>query len=109
MELKDIASISGKGGLFKIVKPGKTGVILESLDAAKVKLAVNGTQKMSLLSEISIFVSLRICTSNILMTEGRIFPEMDAIKNSIQLIIAINKFFVAKVKISIFHRLSFGH
>ncbi|MEM9390957.1 MAG: DUF5606 domain-containing protein, partial [Bacteroidota bacterium] len=33
MEYSDIASVSGKGGLFKIVKPTRTGVILESLDA----------------------------------------------------------------------------
>ena len=56
MELKDLASISGKGGLYKVVKPGKTGMILESLDEAKSKLVVGPSAKISLLDEISIYV-----------------------------------------------------
>ena len=35
MDLKDIAAVSGKSGLFKVIKPTRTGVILESLDEAK--------------------------------------------------------------------------
>ena len=66
MELKDIASVSGKGGLFKIVKPGKTGVILESLDAAKTKLVAGGSQRMSLLSEISIYTTTKDGTAALL-------------------------------------------
>jgi len=38
MELKEIASISGKGGLYKFLKPTKSGVILEALDESKAKL-----------------------------------------------------------------------
>lgn len=59
MELKEIASISGKGGLFKIMKPGKAGVILESLDAAKLKLVAGGKERMSVLSEISIYTTTK--------------------------------------------------
>jgi Domain of unknown function (DUF5606) len=59
MELSDIASISGKGGLYKVVKPGKTGVLLESLDAAKTKVVAGGSQRMSLLSEISIYTTTK--------------------------------------------------
>lgn len=55
MELSEIASISGKGGLFKVLKPGKSGVLLESLDAAKTRVVASATQKLSLLSEISIY------------------------------------------------------
>jgi hypothetical protein len=55
MELKDIASVSGKGGLFKVVAPTKSGVILESLDAAKTKLVASSNQRISILSEISIY------------------------------------------------------
>ena len=65
MELKDIASVSGKGGLFKIIKPGKTGVILESLDDAKTKLVVGGNQRMSLLSEISIYTTTKEGTESL--------------------------------------------
>jgi hypothetical protein len=30
--LKEIANVSGKGGLFRILKPSRAGVIVESLD-----------------------------------------------------------------------------
>jgi hypothetical protein len=59
MELKDIASISGKGGLFKVVSPTKSGVILESLDEAKSKLVASSNQRISILSEISIYTTTK--------------------------------------------------
>ena len=59
MELTEIASISGKGGLYKVVKPGNSGVLLESLDAAKTKLVAGASQRMSLLSEISIYTTTK--------------------------------------------------
>lgn len=59
MELTEIASISGKGGLYKVVKPGKTGVLLESLDVAKSKVVAGASQRMSLLSEISIYTTTK--------------------------------------------------
>jgi hypothetical protein len=57
MELTEIASISGKGGLFKVLKPGKSGVLLESLDEAKTRIVAGPSQRMSLLSEISIYTT----------------------------------------------------
>ncbi|UII23083.1 DUF5606 family protein [Fulvivirga ligni] len=57
MEYSDIASVSGKGGLFKIVKPTRTGVILESLDDKKQKLVASATQRISVLSDISIYTT----------------------------------------------------
>lgn len=57
MEIKDIAAVSGKGGLFKVIKPTKTGVILESLDDAKAKLVTTMSQKVSVLAEISIYTT----------------------------------------------------
>ena len=59
MELSDIASVSGKGGLFKVLKPGKSGVILESLDDSKTRIVAGATQRMSLLSEISIYTTTK--------------------------------------------------
>lgn len=59
MELSEIASVSGKGGLFKVLKPGKTGVLLESLDAAKTRIVASATQRLSLLSEISIYTTTK--------------------------------------------------
>lgn len=55
MEFKDIAAVSGKGGLFKVVKPTKTGVILESLDQDKTKLVTGMNNKVSVLAEISVY------------------------------------------------------
>ncbi len=57
MEFKDIATVSGKGGLFRVVKPAKTGVILESLDEKKAKLITGMQHKVSVLSEISIYTT----------------------------------------------------
>lgn len=54
-ELKDIAAVSGKGGLFRVVKPGRTGVILEGMDQKKGKMVATPNHKVSVLSEISIY------------------------------------------------------
>jgi hypothetical protein len=59
MELSEIASISGKGGLFKVLKPGKSGVLLESLDATKARIVASATQRLSVLSEISIYTTTK--------------------------------------------------
>jgi hypothetical protein len=55
MKLSEIASVSGKGGLFKIIAPAKTSLILESLDAAKTKMIATTQHRVSLLNEISIY------------------------------------------------------
>lgn len=59
MELTEIASISGKGGLFKVLKPGKAGVLLESMDASKTRIVASATQRLSLLNEISIYTTTK--------------------------------------------------
>jgi len=55
MDLKNIATIVGKPGLYKIVKPSKTSVIVESLDEKKTKLMATAQHRLSILDEISIF------------------------------------------------------
>jgi len=57
MTLREIASISGKPGLFKVVKPTRTGIILESIDEKKKKTIANANSRVSLLEEISIYTS----------------------------------------------------
>lgn len=57
IEFKEIATISGKGGLYKVINPTRTGVILESLDDKKKKLIVNGHTKVSILAEISVYTT----------------------------------------------------
>ena len=55
--LKEIASVSGKGGLFRILKPTRTGVILETIDDKKIKLVANSSERVSILKEISIYTT----------------------------------------------------
>jgi hypothetical protein len=59
MELKDIASVSGKPGLFKIVKPARSAMVLETLDEKKQKLIVTGNNRLSVLKEISIYTNTK--------------------------------------------------
>lgn len=52
--LKDILSISGKGGLFKFISQGRNGIIVESLSDHK-RSSVNAAAKISSLEDISVF------------------------------------------------------
>ncbi len=56
MKFTEIAALSGKGGLFKVINPTRTGVILESLNASKKRMIAGASAKLSVLSEISIYV-----------------------------------------------------
>jgi hypothetical protein len=55
--LKEIASVSGKGGLFRILKPTRNGVILETIDEKKTKIVANSNERVSILKEISIYTT----------------------------------------------------
>lgn len=59
MTLSEIATVSGKGGLYKVVAPTKSGVILESLDESKAKLVATTNHRLSLLNEISIYTTTK--------------------------------------------------
>jgi hypothetical protein len=59
MKLSDIASVSGKGGLFKVITSTKSGLILESLDDSKTKLVATGSHRISILQEISIYTNTK--------------------------------------------------
>ena len=59
MELSEIASLSGKGGLYKVVAPTKAGAILEALDETKARIVVTASQRLSVLSEISIYTTTK--------------------------------------------------
>ncbi len=56
MNLKGLVSVSGKPGLYKVIGQNKSGFVLESLDAQKIKLVVNiSTAKLASLDDITIF------------------------------------------------------
>ncbi|MGR3811489.1 DUF5606 family protein [Jiulongibacter sp. NS-SX5] len=53
--LQEVAHIAGRPGLFKIVKPGRAGVIVESMDGNKKREIVSVNAKVSVLKDISIY------------------------------------------------------
>lgn len=55
MELKKIVNISGKAGLFQVVKPAKNAIIVESIDDQKSRFTVGTSAKVSVLQEVSIY------------------------------------------------------
>ena len=57
MDLKEIAAISGKSGLFRVLKPTRAGVILESLDEQRTRSVAGPQSRVSLLKEISIYTT----------------------------------------------------
>jgi hypothetical protein len=59
MKLNEIASVSGKGGLYKIVGSTKGGLVLESLDPSRTKVVTGGSHKISVLQEISIYTTTK--------------------------------------------------
>jgi len=54
--LKQIASIAGYSGLYRILKPSRNGVIVESLDDKKARTIMGPTARVSVLNDISIYV-----------------------------------------------------
>ena len=54
MEFSKIIAVSGKSGLFQVVSQSKNAVIAESL-IEKKRIAINTTQNVSLLENISIY------------------------------------------------------
>lgn len=78
MTLSDIATISGKSTLFKVLKPGKAGVILESLDETKTKIVATASHRLSVLSEISIYTTSKEGTVALEEVLKRIHKEYGA-------------------------------
>ncbi len=55
MNFKDIAAVAGKPGLYRIVSPTRSGVVLEALDDKKTKLVAGMSMRVSVLNDISIY------------------------------------------------------
>jgi hypothetical protein len=54
-DLKELAAISGQPGLFRLVRPARHGVLVESLDAKATRSLAPASNKVSLLSEIGMY------------------------------------------------------
>lgn len=57
IDLRQVAAISGMNGLYRVVAPTRTGVIVESLSDKPQRLVAQARQRMSLLDEISIYTT----------------------------------------------------
>ncbi|MCS6967819.1 MAG: DUF5606 domain-containing protein [Cytophagales bacterium] len=55
MDLTNIAAISGKPGLYRVIKPTRTGVIVESIDQQRKRFAVGMNSRVSVLKEVAIY------------------------------------------------------
>ncbi len=77
MNFGEIAAVAGKGGLFKVLKPSKAGVILESLDDKKSKLVVGADSRVSILSEISIYTHTQEGSTALQVVMQKIHAEFD--------------------------------
>ena len=78
MEFSEIASISGKSGLYKILKPGKTAVVLEALDPSKTKIVAGATHRVSVLNEISIYTTTKEGTVPLAEVLKKIYEQFGA-------------------------------
>jgi hypothetical protein len=56
-DLKEIASISGMPGLYRIVAPTRNGIIVESLSEKPVRSVAQARNKVSILQEISMYTN----------------------------------------------------
>ncbi len=54
-DLKELAAISGQPGLYRLVRPARHGVLVESLDAKATRSLAPASNKVSLLSEIGMY------------------------------------------------------
>ena len=54
-DLKELAAISGQSGLFRLVRPARHGVLVESLDAKATRSLAPASNKVSLLTEIGMY------------------------------------------------------
>jgi len=77
MNFGEIAAVAGKGGLFKVLKPSKAGVILESLDDKKAKMVVGADARVSILSEISIYTHTQEGSTPLIEVMRRIHEEFE--------------------------------
>lgn len=55
IDLKEIISIAGKPGLYKVVARSPKSFIVESIDDKKTRFAVSASQQVSLLDEITVY------------------------------------------------------
>ncbi len=82
IDLKDIVTISGSGGLFKIVKLTPHGILVESLDKQRTKAVKNVQRsKVSTLEDIGIYTTGEEGTIPLSTILWRLYAEFAALVN----------------------------
>lgn len=76
--LKEVAHISGKGGLYRIIKPTRAGVIVEALDETKARAVVGANSRVSVLKEISIYTDTKEGSVGLAQVLTSIFDKFGA-------------------------------
>ncbi len=89
MKLKDIAAVSGRPGLFKIIKPTANGVIVEPF-GSKAKTVISANQRLSILKEISVYVTGKaedtVPLTDVFTAMKSLFPEgIEALSDPLEL------------------------
>lgn len=56
-DLKEIASISGMPGLYRIIAPTRNGIIVESLAEKPARIVAQARNRVSILQEISMYTN----------------------------------------------------
>lgn len=57
MTLREVATISGKSGLFKVIKPTWNGVVVEPINEKPVRTVVPSSSRISILGEITLYTT----------------------------------------------------
>lgn len=55
VDLKEITSIAGMSGLYRVVSPSRNGIVVETLDEKGNRFVAQAKHRISLLSEISVY------------------------------------------------------
>ncbi|NJL15098.1 MAG: DUF5606 domain-containing protein, partial [Microscillaceae bacterium] len=79
MDLKEIAAIAGKPGLYKILKAMTHGVIVETLDEQKKRMSIGASHRVSVLKEVSIYTTDQEGSAplaQVLKNIRAVYPEM---------------------------------
>lgn len=57
IDFNSLAAVNGKPGLYIIIKPTRTGVVLEAMEEPKLRVAINSNNKVSILRDITIYTT----------------------------------------------------
>src|ERR1700722_18475764 len=57
VDLKEIISISGKPGLYKVIARSAKNFIVDSIEDDKTRFSVNATQQVAILDEITVYTT----------------------------------------------------